>query len=220
MSWQSEDERELISRLQKVSPSPQTTARLRSRILTEVAAGASVGASSAAAATVTTARSIGVGVKIALVVTGGALLIAAGVVLGSRSSTHPRPPPQVPSFSAAVAHPVELGPTATAPVSTPPALTASARSHAAPSDLAEELKLLGQAQTAMSAGDFARALTVLDSHRQRFPRGALASERAGLRVVALCRSGAVEVGRTEARRLLSASPGSTLAARIRAACGL
>lgn len=223
MSFKSEDERELIARLRQVSPPYQVRTRLRSRILAEVAAGAAVGTASGAAAA-------GVGAKIAAGVAGGALLLAVGLYVGLRGST-PAPHPQAaPAPSVVVERPERPLPVGSALAAPPPAMAPSALPRPAPAtphgsvdtgaDLAEELRLLGQAQTAMSAGDFTGALAALDLHRQRFPRGALAGERAGLRVVALCRSGALETGRAEGRRLLSASPGSTLAARIRAACGL
>jgi hypothetical protein len=230
MNWQSDDERELIARLRQVSPSSEVKKRLRSRILAEVAAGAALGATTGAAVAAKTAVSAGVGAKIAVGVAGGVLLVAVGLYVGFRGSAPSSPPPEAPGPSAVVVRPEQPQLVGSAPAAPPPAVAPSAPPRPAPvlvhgaadagADLAEELRLLGQAQTAMSAGDFTRGLTVLDAHRQRFPRGALAGERAGLRVVALCRSGAVEAGRAEGRRLLSANPDSTLAARIRTACGL
>ena len=87
-----------------------------------------------------------------------------------------------------------------------------------PSDLESELSLLESAQQALKRGDSARALAALDRHATEHPGGALASERAGIRAVALCDSGKIAEGQREARRFLSQNPKSPLAVRVRAAC--
>jgi hypothetical protein len=87
-----------------------------------------------------------------------------------------------------------------------------------PSDLESELSLLENAQQALKRGDSARALAALDRHATEHPGGALASERAGIRAVALCDSGKIAEGQREARRFLSQNPKSPLAVRVRAAC--
>jgi hypothetical protein len=87
-----------------------------------------------------------------------------------------------------------------------------------PSDLESELSLLENAQQAVKRGDSARALAALDRHATEHPRGALASERAGIRAVVLCDSGKIAEGQREARRFLSQHPKSPLAVRVRAAC--
>jgi hypothetical protein len=55
--------------------------------------------------------------------------------------------------------------------------------------LAEELALMDQARQALARDDVPATLAALDSHAQRFPHGALASERDVVRVTALCVAG-------------------------------
>lgn len=82
-----------------------------------------------------------------------------------------------------------------------------------------EIALLRDAQQALQAGQFAQALSKLDEHASRYPRGVLSTEREASRAIALCRSGRAPSGRAIAARLLAKSPGSPLATRVRAACG-
>ena len=87
-----------------------------------------------------------------------------------------------------------------------------------PDELESELALLENAQQALKQGDSERALAALNQHASEHPGGALASERAGIRAVALCESGKTAEGKREARRFLSRNPKSPLAVRVRAAC--
>ncbi|MCA9650746.1 MAG: hypothetical protein KC501_12605 [Myxococcales bacterium] len=86
------------------------------------------------------------------------------------------------------------------------------------STLAEELALVRRAKLALSRGETAKALEVLDEHRERFEDGALARERSVLRAEALCTLGR----RTEAVAVrdafLARHPTSPLAARVRDVC--
>jgi hypothetical protein len=96
----------------------------------------------------------------------------------------------------------------------------SSPSPAAPADaLAEETRLLRDADAATRAGDATRALALLAEHARRFPRGALAEERDAETVLALCAAGRTEDARAAARRFLAARPGSALAGRVRSSCG-
>jgi hypothetical protein len=104
-----------------------------------------------------------------------------------------------------------------------PRMAASARSAAKTSNrssqaLSEEIELVRAAQVAMRQGDVSAALTMLESHASRFPRGALSEEREAARAIALCELRQFEQGRRVARRLLAASPHTPLAGRIRGSC--
>ena len=59
-------------------------------------------------------------------------------------------------------------------------------------------------------------MTLAAEHERRFPRGTLAQERDGARVVARCMSGAKSSSGAEA--FLAAHPRSPMRARIVAAC--
>jgi hypothetical protein len=95
--------------------------------------------------------------------------------------------------------------------STPPAPSADA--------LAEETRLLREADAATRAGEPSRALTLLEEHARRFPRGVLGEERDAERVLALCAAGRTADARAAGQRFLAARPGSALAGRVRASCG-
>jgi hypothetical protein len=82
-----------------------------------------------------------------------------------------------------------------------------------------ELELLRAAQLAMRQGDARSALDTLESHAQRFPRGALSQERDATRAIALCELNRLDEGRLVAQRLLAKSPRSPLAERIYRSCG-
>ena len=91
--------------------------------------------------------------------------------------------------------------------------------RATPPDLEGEAHLLEQADADLRRGDAQAALGRLAEHAARYPSGALREEREGIRVVALCRAGREAEGKAAADKFLARSPRSTLAARIRAACG-
>jgi hypothetical protein len=112
--------------------------------------------------------------------------------------------------------------TATAPTeSTGTAQTlAVAAMPATPADaLAEETRLLRDADAATRAGDAPRALALLAEHARRFPRGVLGEERDAETVLALCAAGRTSEARAAAQRFLAARPGSPLAGRVRSSCG-
>ncbi len=103
-----------------------------------------------------------------------------------------------------------------------PRITASERPRPrAPRDaaqLAEEARLLREAETARRAGELERASQKLDEHRRRFPRGVLASERDAARVLLLCDAGRTAEARKLAASFLRRHPRSPLADRVRSAC--
>jgi hypothetical protein len=84
--------------------------------------------------------------------------------------------------------------------------------------LAEETRLLRDADQALRAGNAARALGLLDEHAAQFPRGVLAPERSAERLIARCKLG--QAGAKVAQAYLSAHANSAFAARIRDACSL
>jgi hypothetical protein len=92
------------------------------------------------------------------------------------------------------------------------------KSQARGSTLEDELKLITIAQKALKAGQPDEAQRALDEHQRRFPAGALAIERVGIRTVALCQSGRLDEGRRAARNYLRKVPNSVLSKRIRVAC--
>jgi hypothetical protein len=97
-----------------------------------------------------------------------------------------------------------------------PAVAApSAASSAAIST--EEALLVGEIDTALRSGDATTALRLASEHERRFPRGVLAQEREGARVVARCMTGAGTA--SGAATFLAAHPRSPMRARIVAACG-
>ncbi|WP_437932435.1 hypothetical protein WMF37_25305 [Sorangium sp. So ce291] len=102
---------------------------------------------------------------------------------------------------------------------TPRTPTAAAAGKPGPEGLDAEIALLRDAQQALQAGQFAQALSKLDEHASRFPRGVLSTEREASRAIALCRSGRAAPGKAIAAKLLAQNPGSPLATRVRAACG-
>ena len=86
------------------------------------------------------------------------------------------------------------------------------------STLEAEVDLIRRAKAALNTGQPLLARVWLDQHQAQFPRGVLAAEREGLRVVVLCQGGQLEEGRRRARRLLAR--GTVLAEPIAGACQL
>jgi hypothetical protein len=84
--------------------------------------------------------------------------------------------------------------------------------------LRAEVALVESANDALRLGRYERALRLLDAHAERFASGALVEECSGLRVLALCGLGQVELGRREQQHFLREAPHSVLAQRVRHAC--
>ncbi len=122
----------------------------------------------------------------------------------ARPRVHPPRPRAALASTAVVVPPAR-------PVEAPPA---------APSSLgvAEEVRLVSAARGALRAHDGARALSALDEHQRRFPRGVLAQESSAVRVLALCEVGRVEEARALARRWLASAGSSPLAANLQRSC--
>jgi hypothetical protein len=112
------------------------------------------------------------------------------------------------------------GPSAGSTSAKAPAAGPAAPSGSATGDpLEDEAKLLAAAHTALSGGDAARALILLDQHAAKFPRGTLAPERRAARAMALCKLGRTAEGRREAEMLYGKDSKSPVAAKIERACG-
>jgi hypothetical protein len=85
------------------------------------------------------------------------------------------------------------------------------------SSLAAEIQLMHDVETALQAGQFERALRLLDD-RGGSTSGALGEERAAARVVTLCKLGRVDEARAEAARFIHDRPRSPLVERMRSTC--
>ncbi|HKO48765.1 MAG TPA: hypothetical protein VJV79_13630 [Polyangiaceae bacterium] len=128
---------------------------------------------------------------------------------------------ELPSAAAGVSSPAEVLPSPSAPI----AAVASSRASEAPKSaprprdgLAEEVALLSRAETEFRAGRPAKALLVLSEHQRKFPRGALAEERAAARIQALCALGRNDEANVQLTQLLHISPNSAHEGRARQAC--
>lgn len=88
-----------------------------------------------------------------------------------------------------------------------------------PDSLAAEMSLVSRAQTALQRGLPASALSALDEHARRFPRGELAEEREALAVQALARGGRMEEAARRAERFDARYPHSVLGPVVHAAVG-
>lgn len=88
---------------------------------------------------------------------------------------------------------------------------ASTRAPAPAADAPDrELALMQQARAALAAHDPARALRALNEHARRFPNGALAEEREGLRIAALQAAGKSDEAQRDADRFKKRYPRSVL----------
>jgi hypothetical protein len=82
----------------------------------------------------------------------------------------------------------------------------------------DELALIRRALAMVNAGDAQGALGLLGLHAVRYPNGVMSEERAGLRAIALCRSGDSVQGLAAGQSFLRVFPSSPMAARVRGAC--
>ena len=220
--------------------------RVRGAIATRLAAGAAAGlgvataAKSSIAAVLLAGSAAKVVVTVALVGAIGAS-IGAGAVMVARARNRPSPPAvsaAAPARAAAEAVAVSTeqanGAARSLPASPattlekPLAFRAGTRTPTVPAavtpahvagDVAAEVRLLGEAHTAMRGGDAARALVLLDEHARRYPKGALGEERDAARISALCALGRTSEARDATERFLRAAPLSPHAGPVRASCG-
>jgi hypothetical protein len=97
-------------------------------------------------------------------------------------------------------------------------LRKSARGPAVESTIDEEMHLLNEAQAADDAGDWRRALKLLDEYPRRFPSSRLAEARAVEHLVVLCKLGRMTAARQEAVRFLARYPNSPFTDRVKGIC--
>jgi hypothetical protein len=81
--------------------------------------------------------------------------------------------------------------------------------------LNDEIELLDRARAAINGGRPNEALVRLDEHSSKFSKGGLALEAQVLRVQALAAAGRSEEASRRAKRILSRSPNSVVAKRLR-----
>lgn len=101
-----------------------------------------------------------------------------------------------------------------------PAHHAPATPPAAPSPdtFTEELAMIRKAQRELAADNPSAALVTLREHRRQFGVTQFAEDRSALTALALCASGKLDEGRSEAQRLLRRAPTSVYSNRLRALC--
>jgi hypothetical protein len=124
---------------------------------------------------------------------------------------HVAPPPQIAPVPSPIAVPITPTPPpqpSTAPAAQPTASTKGAVVTA--SDLARERAIIEVARTAVSRGRISAALDAIERHAREFPKGQLAEEREGLRVIALARGGRSEEAEQRASAFRKRYPKSVL----------
>ncbi len=93
----------------------------------------------------------------------------------------------------------------------------SGESLLGPSQLAAERRLLDSARSELVGGEPNHALSLLDAHRARFPRGALAEERDALSIQALVKAGRNDEARMRAQVFKQRSPDSLFSSAVESA---
>jgi hypothetical protein len=83
-----------------------------------------------------------------------------------------------------------------------------------------ELELIRDAQTALRQSDPSRALRLVRSHEQRFPKGVLTEERLAAQALAQCQLGQMGAARGTIERFRQASTHSPLWDRVAEECGI
>jgi hypothetical protein len=124
----------------------------------------------------------------------------------------------VPSPGGAAAAPIEPAAAPSDPPLQRPRRVAPAGTPEAPEDtLGAENELLGRARRELTEGHDAAGLELLAEHAQRFPKSALAEDRAALRTIALCRTASADA-KAAVREFGSRYPGSHHHRSIKVAC--
>jgi hypothetical protein len=85
-------------------------------------------------------------------------------------------------------------------------------------DLAAELALLREADTALDQGNASKALKLLDEHARKFPRGQMIPERLLQKAIAFCKLGKQDKSRATIEKLLRTYPSTPLRARASEVC--
>ncbi len=197
------------------------------------AGGAGVGVASAAAGSGLVAKVVVGVIAVSLAVGLGAMLardrdpaVAPMTVAVAEAGASIGEPARV-----ALAAPIASGstheatePAATAPPAALPPAAPSSRpassKGASEGELTLETRLLASATEALRSGDPRAALTLLDEHRRRFPRGVLNEERDASRVFALCAMGSEQEAIRSATQFAREHPRSGLGPRVARACAV
>jgi hypothetical protein len=216
-------------------PSADDSRRVRAGVLARVGVAAGVGAAVGASSAWSFA---GIGAMLGTTAgkIGTAVVLVAGLSAGTYVATRPRAVPHASAATSSFSIPapierprapiskIEVAPLANAPVAeAPKTRTNTLRgTHArrTSDSLEGEVRLLEEADADLRRGDADSALARLGEHASRYPSGTLADEREGIRAVALCRAGRLAEGRVAADRFLAAARKSSLASRVRTACGV
>jgi hypothetical protein len=107
---------------------------------------------------------------------------------------------------------------AAAATPSPPPRRRGTRAEPAPADPAADLRLLRQAQSALSAGRGGEALALLRDHQRAYPRTQFGQERDAIRILALCATGRESAARRLGRRFLERAGHSPMAGAVRESC--
>jgi TolA-binding protein len=167
--------------------------------------------------TVVAAGAVGAGLLAQREISVDASLQRVGTLLSAPATHAPQPPPAVTIDLDADAAAEKL---ASATPQTPASgATAAVQSKKPATDtLAEEIALLRRAQAALRSGNASGALSLLDEHATRFPKGTLAHERLVTRVQALCKAGRIAQARGLYRAIAGGNPRSPHLAALRNSC--
>jgi hypothetical protein len=210
-----------------LAPTEMQRARVRKGLDAKIAAGVAAPLLLTSTALATVVK-VGAGVVVVAAVGAGIAVVAPPRWLHAPAphQTMPVARPVVaatPPAAVSAPAPAANADTPAAPTEARPAhARAGQRRHeavsAAPADLAGELGLLTQINTATKQGDVGRGDTLLHSYDQLYPAGQLAQERAAAGILLDCAAGRVASARAGARRFLEAWPRSPLVARINSSC--
>jgi hypothetical protein len=208
-------------------------ARNRARLLSRVAAGVAVSTAAAGASTSTAVAATASHASSALLVKVVIGLMVAGGAGAAYYASRPAPsvavvsapvetPPSSPPPALQEERAIEQAPTTepVADIATPPPHAAKPSASGA-SSLANEIQIMHDVQAALSAGQPARALQLLDDAAKTYGGrygGAMGEERAAARIVTLCRLGRTDEARAEAARFIHDRPRSPLVERVRSTC--
>lgn len=203
----------------------QPSAELRKRMAVSIGISAAVlgataadsalsvtAADSALGATMTGAKAAGISFLTPWITAGVLGLTLTGIVVGVGlwKDDDVAPPNQDPAISRTLpAPPIAAESTATIPSKLTPE-----------SDLREQIALVDNARTAVTAGAGHRALEILRRYQNRFPQGSFQPEVQALRIEALAKLGRMTEARTLAKQFVATHRNSPLADRVARTAGL
>jgi hypothetical protein len=210
---------------------PSQTAK--AKILAAVSAGAltaSTYGGNAVAGTQTASASLAPaaaksGALMKWIIAGSAVLVPAGIWLALSSNEEARPslqPNVVATTAAPAADTTEKAapePEVTRLEDLPVQKDSQPGSAAAAPSLADEVKAIQRAKSALSSGNASGAIKELDAYRETFPRGRLSQEATVLRIEALSASGNRAAAQKLGESFLKANERSPYADRVKSVLG-